>query len=134
MPFFLFTLSVSYFLALTSRGVCTLVSQQTAYSVSLVAVTIIPLYTFIIHPLVKNRVLSMLQRVVLAGALTVILSGTLLTVDSVKHALDPDTVCMFSNSKNLVLVPELWLVIPLNFISAVESVLYLTAFLEFTCT
>ncbi len=133
IPFFLFILSVSYLLALTSHGVCTLVSQQTAYSISLFAVTIIPLYTFIIHPLVKNRVLSMLLRVVLAAALTVILSGTLLTVNSVKHALDPDIVCMFSNSKNLDLIPELWLVIPLNFITAVEAVLYVTAIFEFIC-
>ncbi len=133
ITFFLFVLSMSYLLALVSHGSCAIVSQQTFFSVSVFAVAIIPLYTFITYPFVRRRVLSTLLRVVLAGALTVILSGTLLTVDSVKHALDPDIVCMFSNSKSLVLVPELWLVIPLNFIAAVESVLYLTAFLEFIC-
>ncbi len=133
VPFGLFVMSWDYVLLHVSQGKCTLDIIKACCSVQLFAVIIIPLYTFIVFPLVKKRMLKMLQRVVIAAALTVILSGAVLTMDSIKHAQDPDLACMFSSSSVHMLKPGLWITIFINLSLAIQAVLYLTAILEFSC-
>ncbi len=134
VPLVLFGLSWDYLLSRVSQGICTLESLKLSCSVQLVAVTIIPLYTFVVYPLMRKSMLKMLQRVVIAAALTVIMSGAVLIIDSIKHAQDPDITCMFSSSSSAhMLKPDLWMTIPINLSLAIEGVLYLIAILEFSC-
>lgn len=101
------------------------------YSFATLTVIIIPLYEMVIHPLVRNRVPRTLRRVILSAALTVFMSGSVLIVDSIEHELNPTLYCMFNNSENVLNPYSYKLDIPLNFLVAVQLVLYVTAILEF---
>ncbi len=113
VPLGLFGVSFVSILAREAHRSCTVVGLQLPYSMSALAVTLIPLYTFVIYPLVKKKMLTMLQRVTLAAALTVILSGAILTFNTIKHAMDPHIACMFTSSSRAHLMKlDLWMAFP----------------------
>ncbi len=115
------------------HGSCREETKWFGCSHAIFAVVMIPLYEFLIYPLLRNKIPSTLQRVVIAAVLTVILSGTILIIDTVEHARKPSLSCMFNDTKNVLNPYSIQFAIPLNFLVAIQLVLYLSAIVEFIC-
>ncbi len=115
------------------RHFCGAQSKQIAYSVEVFAVLIIPLYEFLIYPLVVDRVPRMLQRVGIAAALTIVLTVAIFAIDTIQHASGKTMHCMFSQSLQVLNPNSAWIAAPSHFVRAIQLVLYIVAILEFTC-
>ncbi len=115
------------------RAGCIEQSKELGYSVATFAVVVIPLYEFLVYPLTRNRIPSMLKRVGIAAVLTLVLSVATFAMDTIQHALHKDMECMFRATLNVLNPNSVWIAAPSQFLIAVQLVLYTVAILEFTC-
>lgn len=133
VPLLLYLLSMMYLWSISANDQCSVRGKQLLYSPPTFAIVIIPLYEFLLYPLVRNRVPNMLLRMGIAAALSAFLSAALLTVGIVTFTQDPtSTSCVFKMSNSAILNPALGLKIPSSFFTAIVMVMYSTAITEFT--
>ena len=133
VPLFLYNISFNYLLLKFTMKTCSLRRKELGFSPSVFAVIMIPIFELLVYPRMRNRIPSMLKRVGIAATLLVILTINMFITNIVKHALNPETQCMFNmGPKTVVVNPELWQHILSNIITAIELVLYCIAILEFT--
>ena len=129
IPLLLYIISFTYLLNYT----CSLERRNISISVSMFAVTMVPIFELLVYPLMRSRIPTMLKKVGIAATIMVILSITMFIVNSVQHALNPKIQCMFSaGPKTHVANPGLWIHTLSDAFIAVEMVLYCIAILEFT--
>ena len=91
------------------------VKSLTDIATYLTAVILIPVYRFVLYPLLKNKLPNYLKRAG-AGLLLVFISSLLyLTLDTVGHTHSNTTQCMFNTSSvpaNTLPISPYWLLIP----------------------
>ena len=100
----------------------------------LLPILLIPAYRFIVFPLLRNRIPSLIKRVG-AGHVIMLIGNLLnLTVDTIEHLHSNNTQCMFSDtshgSANSLSIPLYWLLISTS-VSGVGQTLLECSSLEF---
>ena len=117
---------------------CMEVVIHLSYSNATFSILIIPLYETLIYPTVKNKLPSMLQRVVIGASLTLALSVIQQSMDVVRGILHSPGSCMFnSQSNNSTILDPLHVYTSVDVLSnvlvAIQLIVFCAAILEFTC-
>jgi len=114
---------------------CSQVVAAAVYSYSAVASLCIPTYEFLIYPLARKWMPSMLKRIGIGAALTVILGVVMIVFDSVGHALTSTPVpCLFMINETAVLdTTYLWVDVLSNVMVGLQFAIFLVAAFEFIC-
>ena len=114
---------------------CSQVVAAAVYSWSAVASLCIPTYEFLIYPLTRKWMPSMLKRIGIGAVFTVILGVTMTVIDSVGHALTSTPVpCLFMINETAVLdINYLWVDVWSNVMIGLQFAIFATAAFEFIC-
>jgi len=120
---------------------CSKAVAAAGYNWTLTATLSITIYEFLVYPIYRNRMPSILQRAGLGAATVTLLGLVLLTTDSVGHA-NAKVPCMFTanetsevfNGTSAVLdISYLWVDVPGNVLTGLQHALFFTAIIEFIC-
>ncbi len=109
--------------------------QGALYSEAVLGILFIPLYEFLVYPLFRNRIPSMIKRVGIGSFLTIALNLVLLSTDAAGHLLSHHNECMFSSSvtSEKLGISYIWVALPSNILVTLQiSIFFISAF-EFTC-
>ena len=114
---------------------CSQVVTAAVYSWAAVASLCIPTYEFLIYPLARKWMPSILKRIGIAATLTIILGVVMIVFDSVGHALTSTPVpCLFMINETAVLdTTYLWVDVLSNVMVGLQFAIFLVAAFEFIC-
>ena len=115
---------------------CSEAVAAASYDWSMVATLSIPLYELLVYPLAQKWIPSILKRIGIGAALTIVL-GVLMTVfDSVGHAVTSTQVpCIFMVNETAVLdISYLWVDICSSVVIGLQFAILATAAFEFICS
>ena len=138
LPGYLYLFSVSrlhsHFRGIQNISNCSINLLSLCYSPPTITVLGIPLYEFIIYPVIRKRIPSTLTRVGFGLVLTLAHSFIPLTADIVGHIKDPSVPCIFKSNETATLQIEyMWVDVPSNILIAVTFIIFDVAINEFIC-
>ena len=114
---------------------CSQVVAAAVYNWSAAASLCIPTYEFLIYPLARKWIPSILQRIGIGAAFTIILGVVMIVFDSVGHELSNTPVpCVFMNNGTAVLeINYLWVDVWSDIMFGLQLAIFSTAAFEFVC-
>ena len=115
---------------------CSEAVAAASYDWSMVATLSIPLYELLVYPLARKWIPSILKRIGIGAALTIVL-GVLMTVfDSVGHTVTSTQVpCIFMANETAVLdISYLWVDVCSSVVIGLQFAIFATAAFEFICS
>ncbi len=135
IPGFLTLMSRRFFLGQflnSGKGLC---FESDLYSGATFGMLIIPVCEFVVYPLFRNRIPSMVKRLAIGLFFSIALNVVLIATDTAGSLSSHHVECMFSlsNSTETIHIDNRWVGIPINLLVAAQICIVFTALFEFTC-